>query len=412
MRVLAVFGTRPEAIKMAPVVMALRAAAGIEARVCVTGQHRQMLDDTLAIFGIRPDHDLDVMTGGQTLSEVTARVMAGLDPILRAEAPDYVLVQGDTATSTAAAMAAFFNRVRVGHVEAGLRTGDLQSPWPEEANRRITAIVADRHYAPTQAARHALLAEGYAASDIRVTGNTVIDALLHTARAVSEGPHAEALAKEFAWIDPGRRLVLVTGHRRESFGAGFENICRAVRALAERPDVQVVYPVHLNPNVQGPVHAHLGGHPAIRLIGPQDYRRFVYLMTRAHLILTDSGGVQEEAPALRKPVLVMRDTTERGEAIAAGVARLVSTDPDRILAESARLLDDAGAYAAMATGENPFGDGRASARIVQDLLMADRRPRAASHAAAVRGLARFLPERPPIPAAVNDVLPAVSATRR
>jgi UDP-N-acetylglucosamine 2-epimerase (non-hydrolysing) len=411
MRVLSVFGTRPEAIKMAPVVLALRAAAGIEARVCVTGQHRQMLDDTLAIFGIRPDYDLDVMTGDQTLVDVTSRIMTRLEPILRTERPDYILVQGDTATSTAAAMCAFFNRVRIGHVEAGLRTGNLQSPWPEEANRRITAVIADRHYAPTEAARHALLAEGYAASDIRVTGNTVIDALLHVARAVSRGPEAAALALEFDWIDPSKRLVLVTGHRRESFGDGFRDICRAVRALADRGDVQVVYPVHLNPNVQEPVRAHLSDHPAIHLIGPQDYRRFVYLMTRAHLILTDSGGVQEEAPALGKPVLVMRDTTERGEAVAAGVARLVSTDPTAIVSETARLLDDAEAYAAMATGVNPFGDGRASARIVQDLLRAGREPRVVPHALPAQGLARLLPMRPRVPAAANDVLPAAAATR-
>ncbi len=410
MRVLAVFGTRPEAIKMAPVVVALRAAEGIAVSVCVTGQHRQMLDDTLAIFDIAPDHDLDVMTGDQTLVDVTSRIMTRLDPILRAERPDYVLVQGDTATSTAAAMCAFFNRVRIGHVEAGLRTGNLRSPWPEEANRRITAVIADRHYAPTEAARQALLAEGYPASDIRVTGNTVIDALLHVARAVGTGPQASALDAEFGWIDRTKRLVLVTGHRRESFGSGFLDICRAVRALADRGDVQVVYPVHLNPNVQGPVRAHLSDHPAIRLIGPQDYRRFVYLMTRAHLILTDSGGVQEEAPALRKPVLVMRDTTERGEAITAGVARLVSTDPATIVAQTARLLDDAEAYAAMATGTNPFGDGLASGRIVQDLLATGHRTHMVAPPMA-QGLARLLPTLPRIPAAANDVRAPAAAMR-
>ncbi|GGH09411.1 UDP-N-acetylglucosamine 2-epimerase [Alsobacter metallidurans] len=369
MRILSVFGTRPEAIKMAPIVMALRAMPGVESRVCVTGQHRRMLDDTLAIFDIKPDDDLDIMTGNQTLADISARVLTGLDPIMRAYRPDFVLVQGDTATSTAAALTAFFNKVRVGHVEAGLRTGNLLSPWPEEANRRVTAVVTDRHYAPTEKARRALLAEGYPASSIMVTGNTVIDALLHVADEVSApGPIRDKLDGRFDWIDPAKRMILVTGHRRESFGDGFLGICEALRQLAAREDVQIVYPVHLNPNVRQPVFDLLASVPNVSLIEPQDYRSFVYLMTRASLILTDSGGVQEEAPALGKPVLVMRDTSERMEAVEAGVARLVSTDPARIVGHVADLLGDRRRYAAMATGANPFGDGKAAARIVADLL--------------------------------------------
>ena len=369
MRILSVFGTRPEAIKMAPIVMALRALPGVESRVCVTGQHRRMLDDTLAIFGVKPDDDLDIMTGDQTLAEISARVLSGLDPIMRSYRPDFVLVQGDTATSTAAALAAFFNKVPVGHVEAGLRTGDLMSPWPEEANRRLTAVVSNRHYAPTDKARRALLAEGYPASSILVTGNTVIDALLHVADEVTApGPVRDRLEARFDWLDAGKRMILVTGHRRESFGDGFIRICTALRELAKRDGVQIVYPVHLNPNVRQPVFDYLANVPAISLIEPQDYRSFVYLMTRASLILTDSGGVQEEAPALGKPVLVMRDTSERMEAVEAGVARLVSTDPARIVGHVSDLLDDPRRYAAMAGGANPFGDGRATARIVADLL--------------------------------------------
>ncbi|GJD98253.1 non-hydrolyzing UDP-N-acetylglucosamine 2-epimerase [Methylobacterium isbiliense] len=369
MKILSVFGTRPEAIKMAPVVAALQATPGVTSRVCVTGQHRSMLDSVLSTFALSPDDDLDVMRPDQTLADVSARVMTGLDRILAAWRPDCVLVQGDTATSTAAAMAAFFRRVPVGHVEAGLRTGNIASPWPEEANRRLTAVVADRHYAPTARARDALLAEGHAPDRILVTGNTGIDALLRMAEIVgTPGPLKAALEERYAWIDPAARLILVTGHRRESFGDGFERICVALKALARLPGVQVVYPVHLNPNVREPVFRHLGSEPGIRLIEPLDYPDFVYLMTRASVILTDSGGVQEEAPVLRKPVLVMRDTSERAEAIEAGVARLVGTDPEVIVGAIRHLLSDADAYAAMASGASPFGDGHASTRIVADLL--------------------------------------------
>ncbi|GLS44517.1 non-hydrolyzing UDP-N-acetylglucosamine 2-epimerase [Methylobacterium brachythecii] len=369
MKVLTVFGTRPEAIKMAPVVAALRESASVSVRVCVTGQHRSMLDSVLRTFAIVPDDDLDVMSPDQSLSEVFARILARLDPILATWKPDFVLVQGDTVTSTAAALAAFYRRVRVGHVEAGLRTGDMNSPWPEEANRRLTAVVTDRHYAPTERARRALLAEGYPEDAIRVTGNTVIDALLRCTEANARDPALQSrLQMDFDWIDPHKRLILVTGHRRESFGGGFDNICKALATLARRPDVQIVYPVHLNPNVRGPVFGQLGNNESIRLIEPLDYPEFVALMSRADLILTDSGGIQEEAPALRKPVLVMRDTSERPEAIDVGVARLVGTDPAAIVAGVTDLLDDAGRYAAMANGATPYGDGRASARIVADLL--------------------------------------------
>jgi UDP-N-acetylglucosamine 2-epimerase len=369
MRVLSVFGTRPEAIKMAPVVQALAQQKEVQSRVCVTGQHRQMLDQVMATFALKADYDLDVMQPGQQLGDVFARILSGLGPVLDTFKPDYVLVQGDTATSTAAAFAAFYAGIAVGHVEAGLRTGNLQSPWPEEANRRLTAVVAQRHYAPTLRARDALLAEGHPKENIILTGNTVIDALLQVANDVTvPGPLQNNLARTFSWLDPQKYVVLVTGHRRESFGAGFSRICDALAKIARRDDIEIVYPVHLNPNVQGPVTEKLSGFPNVRLIEPLDYQGFVYLMTRCHLILTDSGGVQEEAPSLRKPVLVMRDTSERIEAVEAGVARLVGTDVATIVAAVDEMLDHENSYAAMARGANPFGDGRASERIVKDLM--------------------------------------------
>jgi len=369
MKVLAIFGTRPEAIKMAPVVRALKATPGVAVRVCVTGQHRSMLDSVLETFAITPDDDLDVMSANQGLSEVFARILVGLDPILASWRPDFLLVQGDTATCTAGALAGYFRQVRVGHVEAGLRTGNMASPFPEEGNRRIAAVVTDRHYAPTERARRALLAEGYRDETIRVVGNTVIDALLHTTALLGQdGPLKRAVETEFDWIDPGRRLILVTGHRRESFGQGFAGICDALAEIGRRRDVQVVYPVHLNPNVRGPVFDRLSNVDNVHLIEPLDYPRFVWLMSRAHLILTDSGGIQEEAPALKKPVLVMRDTTERAEAVEAGVARLVGTVPSAIVAGVNELLDDPRRYAAMANGASPFGDGLSSQRIAADLV--------------------------------------------
>jgi UDP-N-acetylglucosamine 2-epimerase (non-hydrolysing) len=369
MRVLSVFGTRPEAIKMAPILLALAQQNGVISRICLTGQHRQMLDQVMANFSLSADYDLDIMRPEQALCDVVARVLTGLDPILAQFRPNYVLVQGDTASSTAAAIAAFFRGIAVGHIEAGLRTGNLQSPWPEEANRRLTAVVTTRHYTPTKRARNALLKEGHAPDTIMVSGNTVIDALMHVAQKVtSPGAIKQRLDRTFSWLDPQKRLVLVTGHRRESFGTGFAEICDALSAIARRPDIEIVYPVHLNPNVRRPVFERLSGHCNIKLIEPLDYPQFVYLMIRSHLILTDSGGVQEEAPSLCKPVLVMRDTSERIEAVEAGVARLVSTDPATIVRAVEELLDNEKAYTVMASGANPFGDGRASERIVRDLI--------------------------------------------
>lgn len=368
-----VFGTRPEAIKMAPVVSALKATPGVETLVCVTAQHRQMLDQVLELFGLVPDDDLDLMAPGQTLPDLFSRILTGMSGVLAARRPDLVLVHGDTSTTLATALAAFYARVPVGHVEAGLRTGDLQAPWPEEANRRLTAPLATLHFAPTARSRANLLAEGIPEGQVHVTGNTVIDALLSVVARIDADPAlAGGLASRFPWLDPSRKLVLVTGHRRENFGEGFEQMCLAIRDLAGRGDTQVVYPVHLNPNVQAPVNRILGGIGGVQLVEPLDYLPFVYLMSRAHLILTDSGGIQEEAPSLGKPVLVMRDTTERPEAVEAGTVRLVGTDRARIVAEASRLLDDPGAHAAMARAHNPYGDGRSARRIAD--LVAGRAP--------------------------------------
>lgn len=368
-RVMLAFGTRPEAIKMAPVVAALKARDDVETIVAVTAQHRQMLDQVLELFGIVPDIDLDVMAPDQTLPALFSRLLLGMTGALEQVKPDLLLVHGDTSTTFASALAAFYQRVPVGHVEAGLRTGNLQAPWPEEANRRLTAPLAALHFAPTDTARDNLLAEGVAPSSIHVTGNTVIDALLGVvARLRDDAALAAAQAARFPFLDPSRRMILVTGHRRENFGDGFENICRALQALGERADVQVVYPVHLNPSVQAPVNRILGDAPNVHLIEPQDYLPFVYLMTRAHLILTDSGGIQEEAPSLGKPVLVMRETTERPEAVAAGTVRLVGTTTERIVRSTATLLNDAGAYDAMARAHNPYGDGNAASRIARRIV--------------------------------------------
>ena len=365
-RVMVVFGTRPEAIKMAPVVAALRATPNIQALVAVTAQHRQMLDQVLSLFDIRPDDDLDVMAPGQALPDLFARILTGMTGVLAARKPDLVLVHGDTSTTLATALAAFYAKVPIAHVEAGLRTGNLQSPWPEEANRRLTAPLAQMHFAPTAQSRDNLLSEGIDPGSIHVTGNTVIDALLSVAgRLSSDASLRASVAGTLPDLDPGRRMILVTGHRRENFGRGFEEICLALRALAGRGDVGIVYPVHLNPRVQEPVNRLLAGVPGITLIPPLDYLPFVELMTRASLILTDSGGVQEEAPSLGKPVLVLRDTTERPEAVAAGTVRLVGTDRERILAAANQLLDDADAHAAMARAHNPYGDGLAARRIAE-----------------------------------------------
>lgn len=368
LRVLTVFGTRPEAIKMAPVVKGLAAAENIDARVCVTGQHREMLDQVLALFQIKPDYDLDIMKPGQSLADVTSAVLRGLEAPLKDFEPDVVLVHGDTTTTLAASLAAYYSQTPVGHVEAGLRTGDIYAPWPEEINRKVAGAIAELHFAPTSRARANLLAEAVPEERITITGNTVIDALLEISQRLEEDEDlSRNLAARFDLPDD-RRIILVTGHRRESFGDGFERICDALARLAERSDVTIVYPVHLNPNVKGPVETHLGGLDAVRLLPPQDYLPFVYLMKRADIILTDSGGVQEEAPSLGKPVLVMRDTTERPEAIEAGTVRLVGSDSDRIVAETERLLDDPEAWRAMSQAHNPYGDGQATQRIISRLL--------------------------------------------
>lgn len=367
-KVMVVFGTRPEAIKMAPVVQALQAHPGLTPQVVVTAQHRQMLDQVLELFGLVPDEDLDLMAPSQTLPDLFARILTGMSRVLAHRKPDLVLVHGDTSTTLATALAAFYARIPVAHVEAGLRTGDLTAPWPEEANRRLTAPLSALHFAPTAAARDNLIAEGIAAGNIHVTGNTVIDALLEVVARIEQDPALRSgLDAMFPFLQPDHRIVLVTGHRRENFGAGMENIAHALADIAAARDVQVVYPVHLNPSVQEPMRRLLGDTPRVHLIEPLDYLPFVHLMSRAHLIITDSGGIQEEAPSLGKPVLVMRDTTERPEAVEAGTVRLVGTDRGRIVAESIRLLDDGGAHAAMARAHNPYGDGRAAARIVDTI---------------------------------------------
>jgi UDP-N-acetylglucosamine 2-epimerase (non-hydrolysing) len=367
MKILSVFGTRPEAIKMAPVIGALERHPGIKSLICLTAQHRSMLDQVIDLFALRPDFDLDLMAANQGLTHITSAVLEGLEPILREVKPDRMLVHGDTTTTLAASLAAFYGDVPVGHIEAGLRTGDRKAPWPEEMNRRIADSLCDLHFAPTESARANLLREGIAAAGIHVTGNTVIDALMQVARQLqSDQRLQDEVRRSLPALTEGRRLILVTGHRRESFGAGFERICAALRRLAdERTDVEIVYPVHLNPNVREPVTRLLGNHARIRLLDPLDYLPFVYLMTRCRFLITDSGGIQEEAPALGKPVLVMRDVTERAEAVDAGTVKLVGTDSERIVAEACRLLDDEAEYQRMARARNPFGDGTAAERIVR-----------------------------------------------
>ena len=372
LNVLAVFGTRPEAIKMAPVVGALRGRPDrFLCRVCTTAQHREMLDQVLELFSIRPDHDLDIMRQGQGLHEVTSAVLLRIRPVLAAERPDVVLVHGDTTTTMAATMAAYYGRIPVGHVEAGLRTGDRYAPFPEEINRKVTGAVADLHFAPTEIAKRNLLREGVPEDSILVTGNTVIDALLSVRDRLGRDPAlTRRLDADFSFLDRGKKLILVTGHRRENFGEGFESICRALAEIAaRRDDVEILYPVHLNPNVQEPVRRVLGsgGGGNVHLVEPMEYLQFVYLMNRSRFIITDSGGIQEEAPSLGKPVLVMRGATERPEAIQAGTALLVGTDREKIVAETLRLLDDPDAYRSMSTANNPYGDGRAAGRIADFL---------------------------------------------
>ncbi|HMO76137.1 MAG TPA: UDP-N-acetylglucosamine 2-epimerase (non-hydrolyzing) [Sphingopyxis sp.] len=365
MKVMTVFGTRPEAIKMFPVVHALRRRADLDVRVCVTAQHREMLDQVLEIARIVPDVDLDVMTANQTLDGLLARLVTGLGETFDAEKPDRVLVHGDTLTTMAATLSAYFRKIPVGHVEAGLRSGNIYHPWPEEVNRKVAGAVADLHFAPTGTAAAALRAENVPAERIHITGNTVIDALLATKARIDEEPALaaglDALVARFA----GKRIVAVTSHRRENFGDGMKAIAEAIAAIAARSDVAVVFPVHPNPHVRSAMEPILGGLSNVALIDPLDYPHFVRLLAESELVLTDSGGVQEEAPSLGKPVLVMRETTERPEGIEAGTAKLVGTDRDRIVSEIFSLLDDEGAYAAMARAHNPFGDGTAGEQIAE-----------------------------------------------
>ncbi|WP_349679192.1 non-hydrolyzing UDP-N-acetylglucosamine 2-epimerase [Rhodoferax sp. UBA5149] len=368
-KVLTVFGTRPEAIKMAPLALALAADERFEAKLCVTAQHREMLDQVLHLFAIQPDFDLNIMKPGQDLTDVTTAILQGMKGVFSQFKPDIVLVHGDTATTFATSLAAYYQQIPVAHVEAGLRTGNLYSPWPEEGNRKLTGALAAVHFAPTDTSSQNLQHEGVPASSIVVTGNTVIDALLEVVNKLkTDESLQQRFARQFSFLAPERRIVLVTGHRRESFGNGFERICQALADTAQAfPDVDVVYPVHLNPNVREPVNRLLAGIANIHLIEPQDYLPFVYLMNRAHIILTDSGGIQEEAPSLGKPVLVMRDTTERPEAVQAGTVKLIGTTVAAITQHLRTLLTDNAAYNSMAFAHNPYGDGRACQRILQSL---------------------------------------------
>ncbi|MCW2488208.1 UDP-N-acetylglucosamine 2-epimerase (non-hydrolyzing) [Candidatus Symbiopectobacterium sp. NZEC127] len=369
MKVLTIFGTRPEAIKMAPLVYALAQDEAFESKICVTAQHREMLDQVLRLFAITPDYDLNIMQPGQGLSEVTCRILEGLEPVLTAFKPDLVLVHGDTTTTMAASLAALYQRIPVAHVEAGLRTGNLYSPWPEEANRKLTGHLATYHFAPTERARDNLLRENLGDRQILVTGNTVIDALFWVRdRILGDETLRHALDTHYGFLDANKKLILVTGHRRENFGDGFERICTALASIARRhPEAQILYPVHLNPNVREPVNRILSGIDNVFLIAPQEYLPFVYLMNRSYLILTDSGGIQEEAPSLGVPVLVMRETTERPEAVDAGTVRLVGTEVATILDAVSQLLTDNAAYQAMSRAHNPFGDGTACQRIIAAL---------------------------------------------
>lgn len=364
-RVLTVFGTRPEAIKLFPLVHALARDPRFASRVCVSGQHRGMLDQVLKIAGLVPDHDLDLMRPDQSLDALTAALLTGLGRVMDMERPDWVVVQGDTATAMAGAIAAYYRKIPVAHVEAGLRSGNIHHPWPEEINRKVIGTIAALHCAPTETAAEALRRENVDPTTIHVTGNTVIDALHWITARIAQMPQLAAGLAELEARFAGKRIIGVTSHRRESFGEGMQAIAAAIRRLAARPDVAVIFPVHLNPNVRSVMQAELAGLDNVALLEPLDYPHFARLLGLADLMLTDSGGVQEEAPALGKPVLVMRETTERPEGVEAGTAQLVGTDPDRIVAEAERLLDDESAYAAMARAHNPFGDGKSAARIVE-----------------------------------------------
>ena len=366
-KIMVAFGTRPEAIKMAPLVHRLMTDSRVTVKVCVTAQHREMLDQVLDLFDITPDYDLNLMTKGQSLTEVTGTILSGLSPVLRAFRPDLLLVHGDTATTFAATLAAYYERISVGHVEAGLRTGDIYSPWPEEANRKLVSVLTKYHFAPTEISKSNLMAEGYPEGSIFVTGNTVIDALFYIKKKLRDDRALDLmLDSQFDFLDQNKKIILVTGHRRESFGDGFESICKAlIEITASHDDVQVVYPVHLNPKVQEPVNRLLGGREHIHLIDPQQYLPFVYLMNRSYLILTDSGGIQEEAPSLGKPVLVMRETTERPEAVSSGTVKLVGTNQDVITSAVSALLTSTDEYSKMSFAHNPYGDGTTKDQIVE-----------------------------------------------
>jgi UDP-N-acetylglucosamine 2-epimerase (non-hydrolysing) len=366
-RILVVFGTRPEAIKLFPLVHALR-RTDAEVRVCVTGQHREMLDQVLEIARIRPEHDLDLMLPNQSLDTLSARLLTELGKVMDADRPDRVIVQGDTATAMIGALTAYYRKIPVGHVEAGLRSGNIYHPWPEEVNRKVVGAIADLHFAPTETSRDALLAENVPAERIHVTGNTVIDALIETRARVDSDPALASTIAPIAARFAGKRIVAVTTHRRENFGDGLKSVAQAVRRIADRPDVAVIFPVHPNPNVRAPMAEVLGGIDNVAMIDPLDYPNFVRLLSLCHFVMTDSGGVQEEAPALAKPVLVMRETTERPEGVAAGTAKLVGNDEEVIVTEASRLLDDKAAYEAMARAHNPFGDGKSSERIARIIL--------------------------------------------
>lgn len=361
-KILVIFGTRPEAIKLSPVILELGRSPGFQVCACATGQHRQMLDQVLEVFGIVPDHDLDIMRPDQSPAEAASRILAALDPVLVAGQPDMILVQGDTTTTLCGALAAFYRQIPVGHVEAGLRTGDMRQPFPEEMNRVVTGRLAALHFAATEGAAENLRREGVNGAAIHVTGNTGIDAVLYVKAGLETGALA---SRGLAAIDPEAKLIVVTTHRRESFGEGLERVCNALATLAARPDVRIILPVHPNPNVRGPVERWLGDSPRVRLVAPMDYVSFVDLMRHAYLIVTDSGGIQEEAPSLGKPVLVVREKTERPEAVRAGTVKLVGTDFEKIVGEATLLLDSADEYRRMAAIHNPYGDGHASPRIVR-----------------------------------------------
>ncbi|WP_031211206.1 UDP-N-acetylglucosamine 2-epimerase (non-hydrolyzing) [Marinobacter sp. EN3] len=371
MKILLVFGTRPEAIKMAPLIKRLKEAC-CDVRVCVTGQHRQMLDQVMSLFEIVPDYDLNLMRPHQNLTDITVGVLKGLEAVLETEHPDWVGVHGDTTTTMAASLAAFYKKVPVFHVEAGLRTGNIYAPWPEEMNRRLAGTIANTHFAPTEAASRNLLQEGVSPDNVLVTGNTVVDALFDTVQKLEQDKELQARCRQASKLDElssYKHILLVTGHRRENFGQGFQQICQALRRLAnKRPDLGIVYPVHLNPKVREPVYKLLSGLPNVSLIEPLDYLPFVYLMQKATLIMTDSGGIQEEAPSLGKPVLVTRESTERPEAVEAGTVRLVGTREDDIVANVEELMNDPDSYRRMAFAHNPYGDGQASTRIVEYFL--------------------------------------------